>query len=88
MGRANNFFLKSCKKIFCYTNEIKNFPEKFKYKIVVISPLVKQNIYKLKEQSLIKNKFTILIVGGSQGASIFDSFLKDKILEISKKKNY
>ena len=28
LGRANKFFLKSCKKIFCYTDQIKNFPKK------------------------------------------------------------
>ena len=26
LGRANKFFLKYCKKIFCYTENIKNFP--------------------------------------------------------------
>ena len=25
IGRANRFFLKSCTKIFCYTDKIKNF---------------------------------------------------------------
>ena len=29
LGRANKFFLNSCKKIFCYTKEIKNFPQNF-----------------------------------------------------------
>jgi len=84
LGRANNFFLKSCEKIFCYTKEIKNFPSKFKDKIVIIYPLVKEQIYKLKSSNKIKDEFTLLIVGGSQGAKIFDNNLKNLILKISK----
>ena len=47
LGRGNKFFLQSCAKIFCYSKEIKNFPEKFKNKMVIINPLVKKNIYKV-----------------------------------------
>jgi len=83
LGRANRYFLNFCKKIFCYTNEVKKFPSIFKDKIIVINPLVKENIYNLNNNN--KNKFTILIVGGSQGANIFDKNLKDTILDISKK---
>ena len=27
LGRANKFFLKSCKKIFCYSDKVRNFPK-------------------------------------------------------------
>ncbi len=85
LGRANRFFLKSCKKIFCYSSNVKNFPKKFKEKIIEINPLVRENIYNLRS-NLKKNKeFTILIVGGSQGAIFFDNNLKNSILNISKK---
>ena len=86
LGRANKYFLYFCKKIFCYNKDLKNFPDKFKKKITIIYPLIKQNVYNL--QSSDKNdsdKFTLLIVGGSQGASIFDKNLKDIIVRISKK---
>ena len=33
LGRANKYFLNSCRKIFCYSKKIKNFPDKFKDKI-------------------------------------------------------
>ena len=47
---------------------------------------MKEYAYKLSLQTnKKKNKFTILIVGGSQGASVFDHDLKDEIIEISKK---
>ena len=85
LGRANRFFLRSCKKIFCYSKKIKNFPDDLKNKIIIINPLVKENIYNLKKPVKIKDKFTLLIVGGSQGASIFDGNLKKTIVNISKK---
>ena len=85
LGRANKFFLKSCRKIFCYAEKVKNFPENFKSKMVIIKPLVKKNIYKLNQSSNKRDKINILIVGGSQGASIFDKNLKNSIVNISKK---
>ena len=85
LGRANKFFLKSCRKIFCYTEQVKNFPENLKRKMVIIKPLVRKNIYKLNQSSNRRDKINILIVGGSQGASIFDKNLKNSIVNISKK---
>ena len=84
LGRSNKYFLNSCKKIFCYSEAVKKFPDIMRHKIVVINPLIKKNIYELKPHNKIKDKFTILIVGGSQGASIFDNKLKELIVEISK----
>ncbi len=85
LGRANKFFLKSCKKIFCYTDKIKNFPDNFRDKMIVINPLVRENIYKKAASPNTNNKFNIMIVGGSQGAQIFDKKLKDIIIKVSKK---
>ena len=85
LGRANKFFLKSCRKIFCYTEQVKNFPENLKRKMVIIKPLVRENIYKLNQSPNKRDKINILIVGGSQGASIFDKNLKNSIVNISKK---
>ena len=84
LGRANRYFLNYCKKIFCYTKQIKNFPDNLKNKIVTINPLVKEHIYKTKRTNEIMDKFTLLIVGGSQGANIFDQNLKNLIVKISK----
>ena len=86
LGRANKFFLNSCTKIFCYTGDLKNFPDKFRYKIVVISPLVSKKIYNIDLPIQKRDKFCILIVGGSQGAKFFDNSLKESILKLSKKK--
>jgi len=85
LGRANKYYLNFCKNIFCYSKKVKNFPENFKNKMIVINPLVKKNIHKLNLHNKIENKFTILIVGGSQGANVFDKNLKNSIINISKK---
>jgi UDP-N-acetylglucosamine--N-acetylmuramyl-(pentapeptide) pyrophosphoryl-undecaprenol N-acetylglucosamine transferase len=85
LGRANRYFLNSCKKIFCYSNKIKNFPDTSLNKMVIIHPLVRENIYKLNSSKKLEDKFTLLIVGGSQGASIFDKNLKNSIVNISRK---
>jgi len=84
LGRANKYFLNTCKKIFCYTKRIKNFPDNYKDKMITINPLVREDIYKLKSSNEIKDKFTLLIVGGSQGARVFDKTLKNLIANISK----
>tara|TARA_B100001057_G_scaffold50992_1_gene45354 strand:+ start:740 stop:1804 length:1065 start_codon:yes stop_codon:yes gene_type:complete len=85
LGRANRYFLRFCKKIFCYSDKIKNFPVSFEKKVVIINPLVKDTIYKLSLLPKKKDIFTLLIVGGSQGAIIFDNNLKNSIINISKK---
>ena len=86
LGRANKYFLKSCKKIFCYSKQVKNFPEIFRNKIITINPLVKKDIYEFDSYNDNKDKFNLLIVGGSQGASIFDDNLKKSLVNISKKR--
>ena len=85
LGRANRYFLKSCEKIFCYTRQIKNFPNNLIDKIIKIDPLVKKETYELKSLEKKDGKLTILIVGGSQGANFFDKNLKYSIINISKK---
>jgi UDP-N-acetylglucosamine--N-acetylmuramyl-(pentapeptide) pyrophosphoryl-undecaprenol N-acetylglucosamine transferase len=84
LGRANKYFLNSCYKIFCYTDKIKNFPNHFKNKIAIINPLVRHEIYKKNISKANTNIFNILVVGGSQGASIFDNNLKNTFVNISK----
>ena len=85
LGRANKFFLNSCKNVFCYTENIKNFPLKHKNKIKIIQPLVRNEIYEINYLSSKEDKFNLLIVGGSQGASIFDHIIKKKVVNLSKK---
>jgi len=84
IGRANKFFLKFCKKIICYSDNIIGFPTEYKNKLKVTNPLIRKKYYNknLKENN--NEKFTLIIVGGSQGAQIFDKILHDSIIKVSK----
>jgi len=85
LGRSNKFFIKSCEKIFCYSNNIKNFPNKYINKINVIPSLLRKKFYKVEKAEGIVNYINLLVIGGSQGAKIFDSLIKKSIIELSKK---
>ena len=86
LGRANKFFLKYSKKIFCYTNKIKNLSKETD-KIILIQPLLRKEFYNTKlNNGNYKNKdINLLIIGGSQGAHLFDVGLKKTIIQLSKK---
>ena len=58
IGRANKFFLKFCKKIICYSENIIGFPKEYKYKLKITNPLIRKKYYdkKLKENN--NEKFT------------------------------
>ncbi|MDA7552653.1 UDP-N-acetylglucosamine--N-acetylmuramyl-(pentapeptide) pyrophosphoryl-undecaprenol N-acetylglucosamine transferase [Candidatus Pelagibacter bacterium] len=87
IGRANKFFLKFCKKIICYAENIVGFPKEYKYKLKITNPLIRKKYYdkKLKEEN--NEKFTLIIIGGSQGAQIFDKILHQSIIKVSKIKS-
>ena len=84
IGRANKFFLRFCEKIICYSDNIIGFHEDFKSKLKIINPLIRKKYYDEKLEEHNNNKFTLLIIGGSQGANIFDKILHESIIEISK----
>jgi len=87
IGRANKFLLKFSDQIFCYSDEIINFPKKYKNKIFIIERILRKEIYDFStyQKEKIENKIKLLIVGGSQGAKIFDEELQSSIIELSKK---
>ena len=85
LGRSNNLFIKSCVKIFCYSENIKKFPQKLKNKIYLIPPLLRKNFYSIKINEDIDRKINLLIIGGSQGAKVFDTMVKESIIKLSKK---
>ena len=87
LGRSNKFFIKSCERIFCYSDKIKNFPYKFKNKINVIPALLRKKFYEAEKAGSIDNDINLLIIGGSQGAKIFDRLIKISVIELSKKYN-
>ena len=84
IGRANNFFLKFSEKIICYSENIINFPKKFRSKLKIINPLIRKKYYNKKLKENDNERFTLIIIGGSQGAQIFDKILHESIIKVSK----
>ena len=82
IGRANKFFLKFCEKIIFYSENIIGFPKKFKSKLKILNPLIRQKYYNKKLKKHENEKFTLIIIGGSQGAQIFDKILHESIIKI------
>jgi UDP-N-acetylglucosamine--N-acetylmuramyl-(pentapeptide) pyrophosphoryl-undecaprenol N-acetylglucosamine transferase len=87
LGRSNKFFIKSCKKIFCYSDKIKNFPNKYMDKINIIPALLRKKFYKIEKAQGINDYINLLVIGGSQGAKIFDTLTKTLVVKLSKKYN-
>ena len=85
LGRSNKFFISYCQKIFCYSNNVKKFPIKFKNKIKVIPALLRKNFYDKRDNNGSLDTINLLIIGGSQGAKMFDNLVKNTIIELSKK---
>ena len=86
LGRTNKYLLSFSKKIFV-AKTIENFPEKYKYKTYEVGSILEKNIINCLSYNRSNNKqdFSILVVGGSQGAEIFGTIvppvikmLKDK----------
>ena len=83
IGRANKFFLNFCEKIICYAKNIIGFPNKFQNNLKILNPIIRKKYY--EKVSIKKNKiFTIMIIGGSQGAQIFDEIIHEVIIKSSK----
>jgi UDP-N-acetylglucosamine--N-acetylmuramyl-(pentapeptide) pyrophosphoryl-undecaprenol N-acetylglucosamine transferase len=85
LGRSNKLFLNFSKKIFCYSDKIKNFPSNLIKKIVLIKTLLRKEFYSAKPSKDISKEINLLIIGGSQGAKLFDTAIHDSITKISKK---
>ena len=88
LGRMNSFFLRFSEKIFCYSNELINFPKKYLNKICLILPLLRREFYSYKTQNhseVKSDEFNLLIIGGSQGAKFFEKSLKKEIMSLSNK---
>ena len=81
IGRSNKFFLKYSSKIICYSNDIRNFPLEYKYKIFLIKSLLRKQLY-----NEINIPPKILIIGGSQGANFFDEKISELVIELFKDK--
>ena len=84
IGRANKFFLNFCEKIICYDSNIINFPKKYINKLIVLAPLLRKKYYERNNNLKTDKIFTLIVIGGSQGAQIFDEILHESLKKISK----
>jgi UDP-N-acetylglucosamine--N-acetylmuramyl-(pentapeptide) pyrophosphoryl-undecaprenol N-acetylglucosamine transferase len=73
LGRTNRFLLKIAKKIFLADIIKKDFPKKYENKISKVGHILSKSILNLSNFKKNNNKknFTILVLGGSQGAEVF-----------------
>jgi UDP-N-acetylglucosamine--N-acetylmuramyl-(pentapeptide) pyrophosphoryl-undecaprenol N-acetylglucosamine transferase len=72
LGRANKYLLPFSKKVLIAEKNPENLPEKYKNKAFKVGSLLNKKIINhtiLKQND--KNIFSILVLGGSQGAEIF-----------------
>ncbi len=84
LGRANRFFLNFARKLICYSKNLINLPYGNNEKIATIKPLIRKEYYETKNFLKKDNLFTIIIIGGSQGAKIFDELLNKSFVSIAK----
>tara|TARA_B100000989_G_scaffold233549_1_gene180365 strand:+ start:2448 stop:3515 length:1068 start_codon:yes stop_codon:yes gene_type:complete len=86
LGRANQFLLNYCEKIFTYSKKIKNLPYNMNHKNFVIQPLIRKEIFFSKNKLKKKSKnLSLLIIGGSQSARKFDSLFNEDLIKLSRK---
>ncbi|WP_262589676.1 UDP-N-acetylglucosamine--N-acetylmuramyl-(pentapeptide) pyrophosphoryl-undecaprenol N-acetylglucosamine transferase [Candidatus Pelagibacter communis] len=84
LGRANKFFLNFSKKLICYSINLKNCPKKYEKQKKISKPFIRKEYYEANLFKKEANLFTIMVIGGSQGAKIFDTLINETILSISK----
>jgi len=89
LGRANKYLLPFAKKVFLAESIKKNFPEKFKYKTDIVGSIINKKIINHSNFERKKNKeiFSILVLGGSQGAEIFGKIVPS-VVNMLKEKGY
>tara|TARA_Y100001970_G_scaffold136009_1_gene167395 strand:- start:129 stop:1193 length:1065 start_codon:yes stop_codon:yes gene_type:complete len=84
LGRANKFFLNYATKLICYSENLINLPSGINDKLSTIKPLIRKEYYDPKTFHKKDNLFTILVIGGSQGAKIFDKLLYKSFANLAK----
>jgi len=83
LGRANKYLAKFSRKVFISREIIDKFLQKYKNKIFEVGPILNKKIINYSEREKNKNVFSILIMGGSQGAKIFGKIIPDVIKNLN-----
>lgn len=89
LGRTNKSLLPISKKFLVGTKLPINFPEKYKKKAFDVGSILRQEIinYTIDEKKNTNKNFTILVLGGSQGAEVFGKIIPS-VIEKLKNENY
>jgi len=89
MGRANKFLLSFSNKIFLAGEFVMNLPKKYHNKAHIVGAILDKKIinYEAKKITDEKQNFSILILGGSQGAEIFGKVIP-KVINMLKIKSF
>ena len=82
LGRANRFFLNFSEKLLSYSKNLINFPKGMEQKQIIIRPLIRKKYYEIINYEKKDSFFTIIIIGGSQGAKIFDTLINEILVKI------
>ena len=88
LGRANKFFINFSKKLICYSKNLINLPPKVNQKLMIIKPLIRKEYYETNTHLKKDNIFTIIIIGGSQGAKIFDKLLNKSFINLASRVSF
>jgi UDP-N-acetylglucosamine--N-acetylmuramyl-(pentapeptide) pyrophosphoryl-undecaprenol N-acetylglucosamine transferase len=89
LGRANKYLSFFSKKILLANKITKNFPEKYREKTHEVGSILSKNIINCSKFKSDDNekKFSILVLGGSQGAEIFGRVIPE-VIKMVKDKGY
>tara|TARA_X000000950_G_scaffold166734_1_gene203591 strand:- start:16 stop:1110 length:1095 start_codon:yes stop_codon:yes gene_type:complete len=74
IGKANKYLLPLAKKIFVSYKELEGISEKYKYKVIEVGNIVREEIINsnISDNDTLKfDSLNILVLGGSQAAKIF-----------------
>jgi len=87
LGRANEKLLPIAKKIFLGFETPANLKEKYKYKTFYTGNILSEDIinHSIKDQNDNNKNFSILILGGSQGAEVFGKIIPPTIKMVKDK---
>jgi len=87
LGRTNKNLLSLSKKILLGTKMPINFPEKYKSKVYQVGNILREEIinHSVVEKKNSNKAFSILVLGGSQGAEIFGKIIPSTIKMLNDK---
>ena len=83
LGRANKYLAMFSRKIFISRGITNKFLQKYKNKVFEIGPILNKKIINYSNKQKNKNVFSILVMGGSQGAKIFGNIVPDVIKSLN-----